>query len=168
MILDKKQNSTNNMERQQGGTTFRLDSLRKVGKRHEENEYIEIGDVIVLGLLGENAVTTDMRLLVQEPFPAGTLIDIGFPRDDGSVVVFASNVMLDTGVHQIVIPVPADGVLNPDGTQYVGENGGIWAGSGGVEIAVLLKAGVMDGTGEVDFVNSHTYFVGKSTGGYIR
>lgn len=171
MTYDKRHLALNNMERQAGSTVFNMTAIAENGDRSKPDKLIEIDDLIVLGRLADDAITLDMRILTEEAFPAGTTFDFGFAEyKEGSDVVtgmfpFITGVLLDRPFLTYVIPMPNNGLLNPDGSLYVGDRGSIW---GGTEIVARLTAGVMDGKGNVNMINSHSYFGTKSTGGYIK
>jgi len=170
MVYPKQNLNLNNMERQAGATVFKLTPVIKKADRSNAPTYLAIGDILVLGKLASDATTLDMRLLLHEGFPVGTTFNFGFAIYEGEsdVVVgitpFASAVKVDRDFITVVLPMPTSGIVNPDDSPYIGDKGSIW---GGVEIVAELASGVMDGTGNVDMINSHSYYGTKSTGAYV-
>lgn len=154
----------NNMERASGGITKHIGFDMATAP-------LVADDVVILGALPRESITLDMRLLVHNGFDDGGF-ELGYYQyNTGTFVEFATVLpnAIDTDGQVVVLAMPTVGQLNPDGTQYIGPNGGIW--NGDVETVIALRW--TDGTptvGDASLMATHTYYGtkdGKYGGDYV-
>lgn len=149
----------NNMERSSAGMT------KHIGAEMVSAPLVA-GDVVVLGALPRESVTTDMRVLVNEAFDGGGF-ELGYyDFNSGTFVVFSTIILaaIDEADKAIVLAMPVNGQINPDDTIYAGDRGGIW--NGDVETVIAMRwTGATPTTGRATFVTTHTYF-GTKDGSY--
>jgi len=125
------------------------------------------GDIIEIGALPDKSLLKSITVLVNEKFDGtAPAFDLGFVADSGEVVPFATGIVLTKPIANIVIPMPVTGLDNPDGSAYTGENGTLWSGDDGVEIAIKWQGGATSPTkGNLLVIMDYVYYDTK-TGNY--
>ena len=148
----------NNMERASGGATKFLDG----------NGLVD-GDIIALGGLPKESLTTQIVILVPEQWVAGALaegtIDLGYwEQATETFTPFVTGIQMGKG--KILLAGPIDGTRNPDGTAYTGDELLLWNGDVETDIAARYTGSTTPDEGSVaHIVFTHTYY-GTKNGKY--
>jgi len=113
--------------------------------RLEDPTVLVDGDIVVIGSIPDKSIITDIRCILHNQFAGGATLDLGLiERNElGEFVSFASivdGILLTSPIGStIVVPIPTDGNINPDGTAYVGINGSIRIEKNSVDLAARIN-----------------------------
>jgi len=122
-----------------------LKGQMKEGKRLEYPTLLEDGDIIILGIVPDRCLISDIRCILHNSFVVGATMDIGLVVRT-PLGVFESFASIVDGIvlsspagSTIVLPIPTVDNINPDGTPYVGINGSMFTGREPVEVAIRFN-----------------------------
>ena len=138
-LLDLRRYRFNNYTNKVESTIKHIDAVANRDRDYnclscEPQPNINVGDSIAIGAIPRNCFVTDMRILYEEGFDAGTTFDVGFLADfpEDSLVVFATDVVATADNAQQWLPLPESGAIDSAGVQVpLAESdyrAGIWNG----------------------------------------
>ena len=138
-LLDLRRYRFNNYVNKVESTVKHIDAVSNRNRDFnclscEPQPNINVGDSIAIGTVPRNCLITDMRVLYEEGFPAGTTFDFGlladFPSDN--LVVFATDIVATGDNVQQWLPLPQSGAVDGAGVQVplaeTDYRAGIWNG----------------------------------------
>jgi hypothetical protein len=142
----------NRLEKASNASAYKLNSIIETSDRAALPTLLQDGDKIIIGILPEHCLVNDIRYLIKGTFPADATIDINLISNNVSnalpdVLNIVNGSKINAKNTTVVIPVPASGNRNPDGSAYAGENASIWVGSpeSAVEVTMHLPTPIPEG-----------------------
>jgi hypothetical protein len=118
---------------------------------------LQVNDVVDLGILPPDTITTDMMIAVDTAF-IGTApaIDINVVNADGSLVVTITGINVSKqGI--IILGNIGTTAYNPDGTTFIGDKPVIWNKDDGVNYSVIWKGGSAPTAGALRIIFSYNH-----------